>query len=69
MSGETKIYMTRQERLAVDALLKVLRAGNREGRPVTVLIRQTPPGVIQCFETVLLNGNGNGKRIDRESRE
>lgn len=69
MSGETKIYMTRQERLAVDALLKVLRAGNREGRPVTVLIRQTPPGIIQCFESVLISSSGNGHHIDKRTHE
>lgn len=65
MTTGERIYMTRQERLAVESLLRVLRAGNREGRPITVLVRQTPPGIIQCFETVLLSSNGNGHSIDK----
>lgn len=66
MSGESKLWLTRQERQAIEQLLRALRTASRENRPVTVLVRQTPPGICQVYETVLMNGQG---RVDRESRK
>lgn len=65
MSGDTKLWLTRQEREAIEQLLAMLRKAGRERRPCSILIRQVPPGIVQVYETVLVNGNG---RIDRDGR-